>query len=115
MGLGTCWMAGTFNRSQFESAMDIADDELFPIISPIGYPAEKTGFINGVFRKASGSDRRKDWSELFFDGAFETPLTKAQAGDYAFPLEMLRLAPSAANLQPWQVHFISQSPLRSPA
>ena len=52
MGLGTCWMAGTFNRSQFENAMDIAADELFPIISPIGYPAEKPNLINGLFRNA---------------------------------------------------------------
>ena len=103
MGLGTCWMAGTFNRAQFESAMDIAADELFPIISPIGYPSEKTNLINTVFRKSSKADQRKDWGELFFDGSFDTPLTKEQAGDYAFPLEMLRLAPSAANLQPWRI------------
>jgi len=32
-----------------------------------------------------------------------TPLTEKDAGEYALPLEMLRLAPSATNKQPWRV------------
>ena len=48
MGLGTVWLAGTFNRKQFLSSMDIKDDELFPAISPVGYPLEKQRFIEAV-------------------------------------------------------------------
>lgn len=103
MGLGTCWLAGTFNREQFSDALRPQEDEIFPIVCPIGYPAEKKTLVNSVFRKMSSSDRRKEWSELFFDGRFGDPLTKECAGEYAFPLEMLRLAPSAANRQPWRI------------
>ena len=103
MGLGTCWLAGTFKREQFEGALQIAEDDIFPIVCPIGYPLEKQTLVNSVFRTMSKSDQRKEWGELFFDNEFGQPLSKEQAGDYVFPLEMLRLAPSAANRQPWRV------------
>lgn len=103
LGLGTCWMGGTFNRSEFSAAMQIKDNELFPIISPIGYPAEKRRMTEKILRKVGKSDQRKAWEELFYENDFETPLSRASAGEYAFPLEMLRLAPSAVNKQPWRI------------
>lgn len=105
MGLGTCWLAGTFNRKQFTDAMTIPDGHIFPIVSPIGYPAEKSTLVDTLFRKVGKSDQRKPWSELFFENDFTTPLTETKAAEYAFPLEMLRLAPSAANRQPWRVVY----------
>ena len=103
MGLGTCWLAGTFNRERFTGALELREGEIFPIVCPIGYPLDKKTLVNSLFRRASGSDHRKPWEEIFFDGAFGVPLTEEAAGAYAFPLEMLRLAPSAANRQPWRV------------
>lgn len=105
MGLGTCWLAGTFNREQFSGAMRIPEGHLFPIVSPIGYPTEKNTLVDSLFRRVSKSDQRKPWSELFFEGDFSAPLTEEKAEEYAFPLEMLRLAPSAANRQPWRVVY----------
>ncbi len=103
IGLGTCWLAGTFNREQFSGAVNIQNGQLFPIVSPIGYPAKKPTLVDTLFRKGGKSDQRKPWSELFFENDFSTPLTEESAGEYAFPLEMLRLAPSAVNRQPWRV------------
>ena len=103
MGLGTCWLAGTFNRDQFENAMELAEDDVFLIACPIGYPSKKKTLVNSVFRRVSGSDQRKPWDALFFDGVFGRPLSREAVGEYAFPLEMLRLAPSAANRQPWRI------------
>ena len=40
---------------------------------------------------------------MFFHGTAGQPLTRQHAGDYAIPLDMLRLAPSASNKQPWRV------------
>lgn len=40
---------------------------------------------------------------LFYQEDFLTPLSKLMAGAYAQPLEMVRLAPSAKNAQPWRV------------
>lgn len=115
LGIGTCWLAATFNRNAFTTAIGVKENELFPAISPIGYPAEKKSLTESLFRKTMKSNQRKSWSKLFFKGNFNTPLTETDAGEYVFPLEMLRLAPSATNKQPWRVmqlngayHFYSE-------
>ncbi len=103
LGLGTCWLGGTFNRSAFTAAMEIRDGEIFPILSPIGYPAEKKSFTEQMMRRSIKADARLPWEELFFKKDFGTPLKPEEAGGYQYPLEMLRLAPSAVNKQPWRV------------
>ncbi|MDF2592637.1 MAG: nitroreductase [Clostridia bacterium] len=103
IGLGTCWMGGTFKRSQFAELVKLREGEIIPIVTPIGYPAEKRAFVESMMRRLAGSDNRKPWSELFFDDSFDKPLKKEAAGQYAEALEMVRLAPSASNKQPWRI------------
>lgn len=103
LGLGTVWLAATFNREVFASAMGVPKDELFPAISPVGYPAAKRSLTESLMRTAMRSSSRKEWNTLFYLDNFQTPLHKDEAGDYAEPLEMLRLAPSDKNTQPWRV------------
>lgn len=103
LGLGTVWLAATFNRDGFASAMNIPKDELFPAISPVGYPAAKHSLTETLMRSTMKSSSRKDWGSLFYQEDFHTPLTEPMAGAYAQPLEMVRLAPSAKNAQPWRV------------
>ena len=103
LGLGTCWLGGTFNRSAFASAMEIREGDLFPILSPVGYPAAKKRIGEDFFRRALKANQRKSWDKLFFAEDFSFPLTKEAAELYQYPLEMLRLAPSAVNNQPWRV------------
>ncbi len=108
-GLGTCWLGGTFKRSQFAEVIDLKSEELLPIVIPFGYPAEKDGFIGGMIRNIAGSNQRKNWEELFFkgplslSGSLGQPLSKVEAGAYADVLEMVRQAPSASNKQPWRI------------
>ena len=102
MGLGTVWLAATFSRDSFASAMHIGADEWFPAISPVGYPAEKRSLRESLMRTTMKSSERKPWSELFYQEQFGIPLSEKDAGDYAICLEMLRLAPSATNQQPWR-------------
>lgn len=103
MGLATVWLAATFSRAQFEKAMDIQKDELFPAISPIGYATGKKSITESLMRMTMKSDKRKSWDEIFFENSFENPLSKKAANEYARPLEMVRVAPSATNAQPWRV------------
>lgn len=117
--LGTCWLAGTFNRSAFAQAMALEENEMLPAIIALGY--ERTGSFNlmdTVFRNVARSRTRKSWDVLFFEQDFEHPLTPQQAGTYAEALEMVRLAPSASNKQPWRIvksgqdfHFLFHRPL----
>ena len=102
LGLGTCWLGGTFNRSAFAARIEIGENEIFPILSPVGYPQKQRAFEQ-IFRRSLKADKRQPWGTLFFDGGFDRSLTQAAAGAYAEPLELLRQAPSAANRQPWRV------------
>ncbi len=103
LGLGTCWLGGTFTRSEFEKAMDSKEGDIFPAISPIGYAADKKSLTEVLSRKFIKADQRKPWDSLFFLNNFVSPLSPEEAGEYSFSLEMLRLAPSASNKQPWRV------------
>lgn len=105
LGLGTCWLGGTFNKSAFADEMNVKENELFPIITPVGYPATHMRITEKVFRHSLKADNRLDWDELFFYKDLYTPLDKETAGEYAYALEMLRLSPSAKNKQPWKVVF----------
>lgn len=103
MGIGTVWLAGTFKRKDFINAIEIGEDDLFPCICPLGYPAQKQSFLEKITKASLESKKRKDWDKLFFLDDFTKVLTKADAGIYEDALEMLRLAPSATNSQPWAV------------
>jgi len=69
----------------------------------VGYPAEKLRLTEKFFRKAIKADDRQPWQTRFFREDLDHPLTPETAGEYRFPLEMVRLAPSAVNKQPWRV------------
>jgi nitroreductase len=101
-GLGTCWLGGTFTKSSFPQKISARDDELVPAVSSIGYPAGQRRWMETIRRPDSTIERRQPWEILFFDRGFDRPLTKADAGRFADPLEMLRLGPSASNKQPWR-------------
>ena len=103
IGIGTTWIGGTMDRPAFEKAMELADDEIMPCVSPIGHVAKRMSLKEIAMRKGVGADRRKPFEELFFDGSFEKPLSEAKAGQLALPLQMVRLGPSAVNKQPWRV------------
>lgn len=103
IGLGTCWLGGTFNRSEFAKAMELEGDEFFPIASPIGYPAPKNHTVDRIMRKAIKADSRKKFDEIFFENNFSSPLTNEKSDVFADILECVRLAPSAKNAQPWRI------------
>jgi hypothetical protein len=69
----------------------------------VGYIAKKPRRIESLFRSGGETDRRLPWEQMFFEGRFGAPLAEEFAGEYARPLEMVRLAPSASNRQPWRI------------
>lgn len=103
LGIGTVWVGGTMDRGAFENAMELTEDEVMPCVSPLGYPAQKMSLRETLMRKGVMADKRMSFEEVFFDGSFDTPLTQNRAGKLALPLELVRLAPSAVNKQPWRV------------
>ena len=109
LGLGTCWSAATFKGSAFDMGQTWPDGEKLTVICPVGVPA-KQSMMEKITRFSLGSKNRKPFDELFFDGDFKTPLSPESR--FGLSLQMLRLAPSSTNSQPWRalvegdtVHF----------
>lgn len=102
LGLGTCWLGGTFKRGTFAKSAQLNEDEYLPAATPIGYAKEKKSLTERIVAASAGARKRIDFSELFFDGDFSTPL-KLDDSDLKTCLEMVRIAPSASNKQPWRV------------
>jgi len=103
LDLGTCWLGGSFQPSNFAKAIGVQPGETVPAAISIGYPAEKPSLRDSLVRLVAKPRQRLPWEQLFFDQTFTTPLTQEQAGSYAIPLEMVHVAPSASNHQPWRI------------
>ena len=103
LGVGTVWMGGTLNRGAFEKAMEVQDGWVMPCATPLGYAAGKRSVKETLMRKGIKADTREDFGKVFFENDMDTPLTKEKAGALYNAFEMVRLAPSAVNKQPWRV------------
>ena len=103
LGLGTCWLGGTFTKSRFAKKISANTGELIPAASSIGYIADKPRLFDSIIRQQASANSRLPWEKLFFDKKFEHPIPRQAAGVYAVPLEMVRWGPSASNRQPWRI------------
>lgn len=101
LGLGTVWMGGTFSKTAFAKAMNLKENEKILIVSPLGYEGGKKSIIASVM--GSNNKKRKIYEEVFFNNDFNNPLSKEIAGIYGDVLEMVRVAPSSMNKQPWRI------------
>lgn len=103
LGLGTCWLGGSFNKSNFSRKINTGAYEVVPAVSPVGNMRDKRSKRETLIRWSVGAKMRIEWEELFFNEDYGIVLSMEDAGDYAVPLEMVRLGPSASNKQPWRV------------
>ncbi len=101
--LGTCWLGGTFARSEFGKIMQVRDDEVIPAVTPVGYVPGRRSIRDRVIRWGAKSHSRKPGERLFFENNFDRPINFQSLDRYREVLEMVRLAPSASNKQPWRI------------
>lgn len=99
-GLGSCWLGGTFQRAKLVEKVTLLPDEIIPIILPVGYGEKKRSFSDKMIRSLAKGDSRLAFDELFFYENFEQ---KINDSDLRGILELVRLAPSASNKQPWRI------------
>lgn len=107
LGLGTCWLGATFQRTVLTKAMQLSDGEIMPAATPVGYPAQNQHLLDKTVKAHIRPRERKKWRSLFFEMETDKPLMKESLGRYATALEMVRIAPSATNRQPWRVLYDS--------
>jgi hypothetical protein len=117
LGLGTCWLGGSFTQSSFATKIGKGRDEIIPAVTAIGY-ADPDSRATDSIRRQARADQRLGWESLFFEQDFGQTLTPEKAGALAPALEMVRIGPSASNKQPWRVlqngarwHFYCQRTL----
>ncbi len=113
LGLGTCWVSGTYSRKAVEVRVELRDGEKVMAVSPIGFAAGHSAEahlaeaslaarqeqeVRGKAMEAStGLHKRKPLKSLVRGLAIED-----WPPGYPEMLEAARLAPSAVNRQPWR-------------
>jgi nitroreductase len=102
IGLGTCWLGGSFTKSSFAKKITVTSTEIVPAVVAVGYSASNAD-IRSQIRKRAGAQHRFPKEQLFFDRFFGNSLNKENIREYADVLEMVRWAPSASNKQPWRI------------
>jgi len=108
IGLGTCWLGGSFSKSGFAKKIALCSSEILPAVIAAGYEVNKNG-SREIIRSQLKMHRRLPMEQLFFADTFGNPLTTEAADLYAQPLEMVRRAPSASNKQPWRIVRIGEA------
>jgi hypothetical protein len=74
LGLGTCWLGGSFTRSSFGSRISLKNDEHIPTVTATGEFADPAKARRGLIRRYARGEDRLPWKELFFDRGFDHPL-----------------------------------------
>jgi hypothetical protein len=97
--LGTCWLGGTFSRRDFTHQLALTPGEKLRIISPVGYPSERQRLLEFLIGANRHHHSRKPFGTNFYHKTFGKRLIGRYTGPYSWPLEMVRIAPSANNAQ----------------
>ena len=102
LGLGTCWLVGSFTKSSFAHKIGATEKESVPAVTSTGYIADQNKADELIRRRIDGA-LRLPAGQLFFDGQFGISLPANGLGEYAAVLDSVRWAPSASNKQPWRI------------
>lgn len=97
-GLATVWLGGTFSRADLRRLLPhLPAGHTVPAVIAVGYDAGRTRMLERVLRGVARSASRKPIEKLIISGSVPPALADA--------LRAARLAPSAANRQPWRFAF----------
>jgi nitroreductase len=103
MGISTCWV-GIFDETYFNE-ITVEDGFEIPAIVIVGYSKERQVSLDKLLRFSMNATKRLGWEKLFFNYLSHTPLRPEMISKYTESLEMVRLAPSSGNTQPWRIFF----------
>jgi nitroreductase len=96
LGLNTCWVAGFFRPEIVASLIEVSNTERVLAVTPVGYALETESWEEKLMNRFGRSHNRLPLSKLV------RGLPKEKWLDWvSVSLEAARLAPSAANRQPW--------------
>lgn len=100
LGLDTCWVGGFFDAARTRRLVDLNGGERVLAVAPVGYAVGKIAFAERGLRSISRSHGRRSVAEIVRGSSVGGWPDWAVAA-----VETARLAPSAANRQPWRFRF----------
>ncbi len=105
LGLGTCWITGSYDAQQAGNTVGLAAGEVAAAVCALGYPAQDRWgrFHSRTVRRLARGHRRKPLTDIVFAGRWGEPWTlDGTVPMLTAALDHARLAPSASNRQPWR-------------
>ena len=110
LGLGTCWIAGTFDKTRAGDLVELRAGERVMALTPVGTPVERRGAGERLLRRVLKVPHRLPLETIApgIGGPTGGKTAAATGGDAQWPawartaVEAARLAPSGVNRQPWR-------------
>lgn len=107
MGLGTCFVSGTFNARRIAAQLRVNWE--IPFIVLVGYPQEAaTTFMAKIMRKAAGSNKKVSIEEVLSQDSLSLQSIRERWPELITPLEAVACAPSALNRHPVRISIKEQ-------
>jgi hypothetical protein len=97
LGLGTCWIAGFFDRAVASTLVPLAPRERVLAISPVGLAEPRARAGERMMKRMVGAHSRKPVEDIA--PGFDPESWPAWAAE---GVRLARVAPSAVNRQPWR-------------
>ncbi len=114
LGLGTCWVAGMFDREAAERLVELEHGERIVAVTPVGHPVERKQVVERMMSAAVRSAARRRLEDI-------APELRRGRDHSDWPrwaltaVEAARLAPSGANRQPWRFRLQGNAVVMSSA
>ncbi len=104
LGLGTCWIAGSFDHTGAADLVDLTPGEQVVAVTPLGYPTSQQTNGERLLRTMVKASARLSVEKIapgVLDGDWPQWAVSA--------VQATRLAPSGANRQPWRFRLEGDS------
>ena len=77
LGLGTCWITGSYDAERAGSALELTSDEVAAAVCALGYPTERTlgSLHTRLVRRLARGQKRKPLNEIVFSERWEVALS----------------------------------------
>lgn len=92
MGIGTCWLGGTYDKKACKKILDLKEDEEIIAVIALGYSSENRGLLDKVLVRMK--DKKKSFDDILIEK--EDVPNWVKGG-----IEAVMKAPSAVNKQPF--------------
>lgn len=114
LGLGTCFVSGTFKASRIAAQMRVT--WRLPFIVLFGYPEEReTTFMARMMRKIAGSNIRPSAEKVLGKDSLPFDTVREKWPELITPLEAVACAPSAMNRHPVRIRINGATGDESPS